>query len=299
MNTTLGHCGYVALVGRPNVGKSTLLNRLIGQKISITSRKPQTTRHRLLGIKTLGADQIIYVDTPGLHRDAQRAINRYMNRAASGALADVDVIVFLVEATRWLAEDDYVLELLRRGQAPVILGINKIDRVKNRAELLPYIQEISAKMNFAGVFPLSAEQGDNVEALEAALVPYLPEGILLFPEDQVTDRSVRFLAAEIIREKLIRRLGEELPYRISVEIERFNEEERLTRIHALIWVEKPGQKAIVIGQQGRLLKEIGTQARLDLEQLLERKVFLELWVKVREGWSDDERTLQQLGYHDE
>jgi GTP-binding protein Era len=296
--TTAFHSGYVALVGRPNVGKSTLLNRILGQKISITSRRPQTTRHRILGIKTVEQVQAVYVDTPGLHRGGKRAMNRYMNRAASDALQDVDVVVFVVEGTRWTDEDEMVLEKLRQLPCPVILAVNKIDRVSDKKQLLPHLQQLSTRMDFAHIIPLSAQQGTQVAELERVVEGLLPESTPFYPEDQVTDRSLRFMAAELVREKLFRKLGAELPYGITVEIEQFKEEDGLYRINALIWVERNSQKAIVIGKQGVLLREVGREARLDMEEAFGQKVFLELWVKVKEGWADDERALRSLGYDD-
>ena len=293
-------CGYIALVGRPNVGKSTLLNRILGQKISITSRRPQTTRHRVLGIKTLDSAQLIYVDTPGIHDYSGRAMNRHMNRTASSALLDVDVVIFLVDGSRWTADDDLVLTKLDKLDCPVILAVNKIDLLANRDELLPRLQELSGKRSFEQVIPISAAKGDNVTALEAAIETLLPQAPAMFPEDQVTDRSVRFLAAELVREKLFRKLGRELPYGLTVEIESFRSEPAITHIHALIWVERKSQKSIVIGKQGRVLKEVGIEARKDIETLIDGKVNLKLWVKIKEGWSDDERALHSLGYtHDE
>jgi GTP-binding protein Era len=293
-------CGYIALVGRPNVGKSTLLNRILGQKISITSRRPQTTRHRILGIKTHDSAQLIYVDTPGIHDYSGRAMNRHMNRTASSALLDVDVVVFLVDGSKWTADDDLVLTKLEKLDCPVILAVNKIDLLANRDELLPRLQELSGKRSFEQVIPISAAKGDNVAALEAAIETLLPQAAAMFPEDQVTDRPVRFLAAELVREKLFRKLGRELPYGLTVEIESFRSEPGITHIHALIWVERKSQKTIVIGKQGRMLKEVGTEARKDIEALLDGKVNLKLWVKIKEGWADDERALHSLGYtHDE
>ena len=293
-------CGYVALVGRPNVGKSTLLNRILGQKISITSRRPQTTRHRVLGIKTQETAQLIYVDTPGIHGYSGRAMNRHMNRTASSALLDVDVVVFLVDGIKWTQDDDLVLEKLASVDCPVILAVNKIDLLANRDELLPRLQELSGKYTFEQVIPVSATKGDNVTVLESAVEILLPQAPAMFPEDQVTDRSVRFLAAELVREKLFRKLGRELPYGLTVEIESFKSEPGIAHIHALIWVERMSQKKIVIGKQGRLLKEVGIEARKDIEALIEGKVNLKLWVKVKEGWADDERALRSLGYsHDE
>ncbi len=292
-------CGYVALVGRPNVGKSTLLNRLLGQKLSITSRRPQTTRHRILGIKTAPGIQILYVDTPGLHAHTPRAMNRYLNRAATDSLADVDAVVFVVDAGRWLADDDWVLELVAAVKRPVILAVNKIDRLKDREALLPFLADVSARYAFTEIVPVSARRGDNLERLEHCLVRLLPFNPPLFPEDQITDRSERFLAAELVREKLFRKLGEEIPYGLTVEIEQFRQEGALRRIHALIWVDKPGHKPIVIGKDGERLKAVGSEARRDMEALFGGKVFLELWVKVKEGWADDERALHNLGYGDE
>ncbi len=292
-------CGYVALIGRPNVGKSTLMNHLLGQKISITSRKPQTTRHRILGIKTTEHAQIIYVDTPGIHRHAKRAVNRYMHRTTSSVIADVHVVVFLVEALKWTDEDELVLSTLKSVPVPVILAVNKVDRVKQKDELLPYLQELNRKMDFAEILPVSALAGTNLKQLEEVIVRHLDISGPYYPEDQLTDRSSRFLAAEIIREKLMRSLGQELPYALTVEIEKFEEQANLYRINALIWVERDNQKAIVIGEKGERLKKIGKQARLDMQKLFDRKIYLELWVKVKEGWSDDERALSSLGYRDE
>lgn len=292
----MSQAGYVALLGRPNVGKSTLLNRLIAQKISITSPKPQTTRHAILGIKTLDQVQIVYVDTPGLHRHAPRAINRYMNRAASDTLSYVDVAVMVVAALRWTAEDEAVLQRLADFPGPVLLAINKVDLVKAKEQLLPVMQTLAERRQFAQILPMSALQGDNLEALESCIVEHLPESEFLFAEDQVTTLSQRFMAAEVIREKLVRQLRDELPYALTVDIERYEEQKNVVRIGAVIWVERPGQKAIVIGTKGQTLKTVGQQARLDMQTLFAKKVYLETWVRVRSGWSDDERALQQLGY---
>lgn len=296
--TTPVHAGYAALLGRPNVGKSTLINRLLGQKLSIIAPKPQTTRHIILGIQTLPDAQIVYVDTPGLHRQGQRAMNRYLNRAAASVIGYVDAVIFLIEALRWTDEDQDVLHRLADFTGPVVLAVNKVDRIADKSRLLPFLQEIAAKRNFTEVTPLSALKGDNVAELEQAIARLLPVQDFLFPEDQLTTASERFLAAELIREKLTRLLREELPYALTVEIEQFVEEERLVRIHALIWVERDSQKGIVIGEKGATLREVGRQARQDLERMLDRKVYLETWVKVREGWSDDERALRSLGYAD-
>jgi GTP-binding protein Era len=292
-------CGYVALVGRPNVGKSTLMNRLLGQKLSITSRKPQTTRHRILGIKTTDEAQIVYVDTPGIHHGDKQALHRYLNRAALSILQDVNVIVFLVEAMKWEDEDQLALSHCEKSGCPVILAVNKVDQIKDKDKLLPYLREVSARYPFVAVVPISAKQGTQLEELERCITRELPESEPLYPEDQITDRSVRFLATEIIREKLVRLLGDELPYATSVEIEKFDEGADLVKIYAIIWVERDNQKAIVIGKDGAKLKRIGQEARVDLETLLEKKVYLKTWVKVKRGWADDERALQQLGYRDE
>lgn len=292
------HCGYVAIVGRPNVGKSTLLNHLLGQKLSITSRKPQTTRHRLLGIKSTDDAQVIYVDTPGLHRSARQAMNRIMNRAASNAIADVDVVVLVASELSWTDEDDHMLEILAPVRVPVLLAINKVDKLKDKEALLPHIAAVQGRRDFAEIIPISARRGTNVERLEQCIRERLPESPPLFPREQITDRSERFLAAELVREKLMRRLGQEVPYSTTVEIETFSEHEGLLHIDALIWVESDGQKSIVIGKQGRMLKQVGQQAREEMARLFGRKVYLQLWVKVKENWSDDERALRDLGYGD-
>lgn len=298
--TPLTYCGFIAIVGRPNVGKSTLLNKILGQKISITSRKAQTTRHRIVGIKTEGAYQAIYVDTPGLHIEEKRAINRLMNRAASSAIGDVDLIIFVVDGTHWNADDEMVLNKLRNAKAPVVLAINKVDNIKNKDELLPFITDISGKFNFAHIVPISAQHGNNVHELEKIVRQSLREGAHHFSEDYVTDRSQRFMASEIIREKLMRFTGEELPYSVTVEIEQFKVNERGTyEINGLILVEREGQKKMVIGAGGQKIKTIGIEARADMERLFDNKVHLELWVKVKSGWADDERALRSLGYMDD
>jgi GTP-binding protein Era len=290
--------GYVALVGRPNVGKSTIMNRMIGQKISITSRRPQTTRHRILGIKTDEDVQIVFVDTPGLHAKQPRAMNRYLNRAATDSLKDVDVVVFVVEGTRWHKDDEWVLEKLRRLSCPVIVAINKIDRIEDKQTLLPFIQNLAEQADFSAIIPVCARRGDHLDELETAIRKHLPVSAPFYPEDQVTDRSERFLAAELVREKLFRKLGDEIPYGLTVEIESFKEEKNLLTIHALIWVEKSSQKPIVIGRKGALLKAVGKEAREDMQKAFDQKVFLQLWVKVKEGWADDDRALRSLGYQD-
>ncbi|VEI58184.1 GTP-binding protein Era [Pasteurella multocida] len=299
-DNTKTYCGFIAIVGRPNVGKSTLLNKILGQKISITSRKAQTTRHRIVGIHTEGAYQAIYVDTPGLHIEEKRAINRLMNRAASSAIGDVDLIIFVVDGTHWNEDDEMVLNKLRAAKTPVVLAINKIDNIKNKEEMLPFITELSSKFGFVHVVPISAQSGKNVNELEKIVRNSLREGIHHFPEEYVTDRSQRFMASEIIREKLMRFTGDELPYSVTVEIEQFKLNERGTyEINGLILVEREGQKKMVIGNKGQKIKQIGIEARSDMERLFDNKVHLELWVKVKSGWADDERALRSLGYMDE
>jgi GTP-binding protein Era len=294
-------CGFVAIVGRPNVGKSTLMNQILGQKLSITSRKPQTTRHQIMGIKTEGDLQVVYVDTPGLHKDeGKKALNRYMNKAASDALRHVDLVVFMVDRTAWTEEDQLVLEKVQNARCPVVLVVNKIDSLKDKQELLPHLQALSAKMDFAEIMPMSATDGHNVEQLEKVIASHMPNSVHHFPEDQVTDKSSRFMAAELVREKLMRNLGDEVPYGTTVEIEEFkyDEQKKLTTISALILVERDGQKRIVIGEKGSRLKTIGRDARLDMERAFESKIMLNLWVKVRRGWADDDRALRSLGYND-
>lgn len=297
MNLAAHRAGFVALVGRPNVGKSTLMNALVGQKVSITSPKPQTTRHRIAGILTGTGYQAVFLDTPGLHTRQGRGLNRAMNRAALGSLADADLLLFVVDATRWTGEDEAALERVRQAGKKAVLVINKCDRVKPRERLLPLIERLSARHGFDAVVPLSALKADNVERLAALIPPLLPEAGPLYPEDQVTDRSERFLAAEVVREKLTLVLQEELPYGITVEIERWDElEDGRLEIGAVIWVERVGQRKIVIGEGGERLKDVGRAARLELNQLLGRRVHLELWVKVRENWADSDAALRQFGY---
>jgi GTP-binding protein Era len=289
-------CGYVAIVGRPNVGKSTLLNCLLGKKISITTPKPQTTRTQILGIQTNGALQIIFIDTPGIHDNEKRAMNRYMNRLANAVIKDADAVLFIVEANHWDAEDEIVLSSLKMTKAPVILVLNKMDELKDKALVLPLIEKLKSRFDFADIVPLSALKADNIGALNAAIDQFIPSGPHLYPDDQFTDKTIRFQAAEIIREKIIHATEQELPYSTTVEIESYEETAKLISISAIIWVERDGQKPIVIGKDGARLKRIGTQARKDLEKLLNKKVFLRLWVKVKENWSDDERALRSLGY---
>jgi len=292
-------CGYIALIGRPNVGKSTLMNYVLGQKISITSHRPQTTRHRIVGIKTTDTAQFVYVDTPGIHDNEKKAMNRYMNRTAGASFKDVDVIVLLVDAMRWTDEDELVIKRLEHVSTPVVLAVNKVDLVKKKEDLLPFIEKIKNKYEFKDIIPLSAMKGDNVDGFEEIVLDYLPPSEAFYDADQITDRSSRFLAAEIIREKLTRNLTQELPYNLTVEIEKFSNEGKMLDIAAVIWVERDNQKAIIIGKGGNKLKDIGMKARIDMEKLFEQKVFLQLWVKVKSGWSDDERALNSLGYIDD
>ncbi|WP_261815973.1 GTPase Era [Vibrio gallicus] len=295
------HCGFIAIVGRPNVGKSTLLNHLLGQKISITSRKPQTTRHRIMGVDTDGDYQAIFVDTPGLHIEEKRAINRLMNRAANSSLSDVNLVFFLVDGTHWTADDEMVLNKLRAANFPVVLCINKVDQVKDRNLVMSHMQQLSEMMDFVDIVPISAKQGKNTEVLRKHVREHLPKAVHHFPEEYVTDRSQRFMASEIVREKLMRFTGDELPYSVTVEIERFdyNPDNDGFHINALILVERSGQKKMVIGKGGDKIKTIGREARLDMEELFGRKVYLETWVKVKSGWADDERALRSLGYMDD
>lgn len=292
------HFGAVALVGRPNVGKSTLLNRLIGQRLSIVTRKPQTTRQRLLGILTRADGQMLLVDTPGIHGGARRAINRYMNRAAVGALEGVQAAVWVVEATRWRDEDERVLAALERFQGPVFLALNKVDRIKQRERLLPEIERLSRLRHFEAIVPVCALDGDGVEELADEVMRSLPPGEPVYDEDDFTDASMRFLAAELVREQLILRLHQELPYRLTVSVESFDEKPGRMVIGAVIWVESASQKGMVIGRGGQVLKAVGSRARHAMEELFGRRVHLDLWVKVREGWSDDEQALSQMGYAD-
>ena len=287
--------GFVAIVGRPNVGKSTLLNRLIGQKISIVSRKAQTTRYRVTGVLTVGQAQFIFVDTPGFQTRHKNALNRAMNRTVTQVLSDVDLVLFVIESGRYGPADEQVVKLLPEG-AKVILVVNKVDLLEDKARMLPFLQKMSAVYPFAEIVPVSAEKGRNTAELLKAAEPYLPEGDPIFDADDITDRSERFLAAEFLREKLFRQLGEELPYGMTVEIEKFEAEPGLRRIHAAIIVDRDAHKAMVIGKGGERLKRIATEARLEMEKLFESKVFLETWVKVKSGWADDERALKSLGY---
>jgi GTP-binding protein Era len=301
------HAGHVAVIGRPNVGKSTLVNALVGAKVSITSSRPQTTRHRLLGIATFAHGQLLLVDTPGIHDDqgkaSSSAMHRWMNRAARGALEGVDAAVLVVQAGRWDAGDSLAYDALKAAGVPVVLAVNQVDTIKDKTALLPFLGEVSEGRDFAAVHPVSALKRKGLEPLVDTLLSLVPQQDAFYAEDEITDKSQRFLAAELVREQLMRQLGAELPYATTVEIESFVEDATpragpLLRIGAVIWVERDGQKAIVIGKGGARLRDVGTRAREQMERLFGQKVFLETWVRVREGWSDDEAALRTLGYHD-
>lgn len=291
-------CGFVAIVGRPNVGKSTLLNHLLGQKVSITSRKPQTTRNKVVGIKSGEGHQIVFVDTPGVHQSEVKAINRYMNKAASSAIRDVDLVVFVVDRNVWTEEDEMVALQVEQSGCPVLIAVNKVDKAESQEALLPHVQKLAERLPKAEIVPVSALRNSNLERLESVILEHLPEGGFFYPEDQITDRSSRFMAAEIVREKITRQLGDELPYQMAVEIEEFKHDGKTLHISARILVERDGQKRILIGDKGERIKQIGQQAREDMETLFDNKIMLRLWVKVRSGWSDDERALRSLGYDD-
>ena len=292
-------CGFVAIAGRPNVGKSTLINRLVGQKLAITSDKAQTTRHAILGIKTRDGAQAIYVDTPGIHRRSRNALGRYLNRTARAAVTGVDLVLFVVEALRFTDEDRKALGAVGDAGVPVIAAVNKTDRVKDKQRLLPYLSELAGRHAFLELVPVCASSGDQVDRLEDRVLDALPVGEAVFPPDQLTDRPERFFAAELLREQLTRRYGDELPYRCTVQIERFEDREGRYHIGALVWVERPGQKAILIGNRGEALKAAAKQARLQMQVLFDRPVHLDVWVKVKKSWSSDEAALASLGYTDQ
>lgn len=296
MDDATSRCGYIAIVGRPNVGKSTLLNHLVEQKISITSRKPQTTRHNITGIKTADDVQMIFIDTPGMHKKESNAVNRYMNRAANSAAQGVDVVVFVVDRLVWTEEDELVAQKLEGLGERLVLVINKVDKIENRADLIPHMKQLEERLSPAAIVPVSALRSMNLAELEKVLAAKLPQAEHIFPPDQLTDKSSRFLAAELVREKIMRQLGAELPYQITVDIEEFREAKDIYHISALILVEREGQKRIIIGEGGSRLKSIGQSARVDMETLFGTKVMLKLWVKVKTGWSDDDRALRNLGY---
>lgn len=292
---TIKHAGYAVITGRPNVGKSTLMNAILGEKISITSPKPQTTRWQILGIHSEAETQIVFVDTPGMNNNKERAMNRYLNRVATSVYDHADVIVFVVDVRQWRDEDALVLSHIKHYDKPVILVLNKIDLLESKNDLLPIITKMQARHEFASIVPVSAQRQDNLKALLGEIAKFMPESEAIYPEDEIADKSVRFLCAEIIREKLILATEDELPYTTSVEIEQFKTEEKLTEISAVIWVEREGQRGIVIGKKGDKLKKIGTQARKEIEKLIDGKVFLRLWVKVKADWTDDERALRSFG----
>ena len=287
--------GFAALVGRPNVGKSTLLNALVGEKVSIVTPRPQTTRHRILGVSTAPGAQIAFLDTPGLHLKASRALNRAMNRTATAALAEADLAVLVLEALKWTAEDELTLRRIARAAHPAIAAVNKIDRVRPRAQLLPYLAELAARHSFLAIVPVSALKADNLGDLRESIAAHLPLGPPLFPEDELTDRGLSFRIAELIREKLTLELNQEVPYGIAVEVERLLDEDGQLAADAAIWVDRPGQKPIVIGARGERLKRVGRSARLALNGLLGRRLHLNLWVKVRQNWADNARALRELG----
>jgi GTP-binding protein Era len=294
--TGANRCGYVAIIGRPNVGKSTLLNRILGQKLAITSHRAQTTRHALLGIKTTQAGQAVFVDTPGIHRRGDSALNRYLNRTARAAVGEVDLALLVVEALTFTSEDEQALRVARDAQVPLIAVVNKIDHLKDRQQLLPYLEALAARHPFRELVPVSAAKGDQVELLERLVIEALPEGPNAFPSDQLTDRPERFFAAELLREQLMQRYGDELPYQSTVEIERFEDTGGRYRIHAVVWVERQGQKGIIVGRGGQALKAAAQGARLEMQRLFGCPVHLEVWVKVRKSWSSDEAALEHLGY---
>lgn len=288
--------GFVAVIGRPNVGKSTLINALVGSKVSIVSSRPQTTRHRMLGIASFPEGQLVLVDTPGIHAKQPRAMNRYMNRAARGAVSDVHAAVLVIEAGRWHTDDALAYQALKDSAVPVILVINKIDKLKDKDALLPFIKEITEARDFASVQLISALKNKGTQGVVSTLLGFMPESEPLYSDDEITDKSQRFLAGELVREQLMQRLGDELPYSATVEIEKFEVDGSLLRIGAVIWLEREGQKAIVIGKGGERLKAISTSARIGMEKLFGAKVFLETWCRVRDGWSDDEAALSRFGY---
>lgn len=297
-NTKKTYSGFIAIVGRPNVGKSTLLNAFLGTHLSITSPKPQTTRQQIQGIITRDNKQLIFVDTPGLHRDSKKKLNQYMNQAASKALIDVDVVLFLVEVLKFTDEDEAVLKKLKSIDAPVFLVINKIDTVKNKEKILPYILNLQSKFDFAQVIPISADKGLQCDILQKEIINHIPEGPFYYPQESKTNRSPGFHVSEMIREQVMLQLGDELPYATTVSVDTWDDQEKIIKIGATIWVERASQKAITIGDNGERIKRIGSIARRSIESFVGKQVFLELWVKVKENWSDDSKSLEHLGYHD-
>lgn len=287
--------GYIALIGKPNVGKSTLMNAFLGQKISIITRKPQTTRHRILGVKTTDTVQMVFIDTPGLQSRHQSSMNRIMNRVAKGVLHEVDVILFLIDARGWTLEDEEVLELLKKASVPVVLAINKVDQLKQKTELLPLMEKAAQLFPFHQVIPISAKEGLQLDVLEETLETLLPHTGDLLPPEKITDRSDQFVITEFVREKLMRRLGNEIPYEIAVTVDMMEEEEKLLRVAVVIWVARDTQKIIVIGKKGEMLKQVGIQARRDLEEYFQKRVFLQLWVKVKANWINEQRSMREFG----
>ena len=292
------YSGYAVLAGRPNVGKSTLLNRLLGQKVAITSHKPQTTRHRIMGIRSQDDGQIVFVDTPGIHDRGDKAMNFYLNRTAHSALQDVDIVILVVQAMAWTEEDERVLKAIKKAGIPTIAAVNKVDLVSRKEELLPFMQELAARHEFVEMVPVSANDGDNVEALAETVMKRLPAGEPIFPDDQISDRSERFFAAELLREQLIRRYHQELPYAVTVEIERFEEQDGRYNIGAVIWVERDSQRVILLGKGGLAMKETATAARKAMNEFFQTRVHLEVWIKVKKSWSSDQASMAKLGYTD-
>ena len=292
------HSGYAVLAGRPNVGKSTLLNRLLGQKVAITSHKPQTTRHRIMGIRSEDDGQIVFVDTPGIHDRGDKAMNFYLNRTAYGALQDVDMVLFVVQAMAWTEEDERVLKAIKKTGIPTIAAVNKVDLVSKKEDLLPFMQDLAARHEFVEMLPVSAHDGDNVEALAKTVMQRLPAGEAIFPDDQISDRSERFFAAELLREQLIRRYHQELPYAVTVEIEHFEEQDGRYNIGAVIWVERDSQRVILLGKGGLAMKETATAARKAMNDFFQTRVHLEVWIKVKKSWSSDQASMVKLGYTD-
>jgi GTPase len=288
------HCGYIAIVGRPNVGKSTLLNAMLGKKLSITSRKPQTTRHRILGIKTIKNTQFVFVDTPGIHEEKLKLLNQHMNRTAIATLKDVDIIIWVIEADQWLPGDDWIAGKLKKISTPLLIVINKTDKLDNKEQILSLLTELSVKFPQAECIPISAKKSFNLDRLEKIIQHKLPEGPFFFDPATLTDRSESFICAEMIREKLIRLLGKELPYATTVAMQSIEKKKHILHINAVIWVEKEGQKKIVIGEEGKMIKMIGQRARLAMEKYFEQKIFLALWVKVKAHWTENERILREI-----
>ncbi len=288
-------CGYVAIIGRPNVGKSSLLNKILGQKLSITSDKPQTTRHQILGVSTKASAQVVYVDTPGLHQKTKRAVNRLMNKAAASVIHDVDAIIFMIDARYWHDEDEWISKKIEKVKSPVLIALNKADLVKDKTKLLPLMQKLALQFPQAEIMPLSVTKDVNIDMLEKWVHQYLPEQPYLFPADQITDRDEQFIISEVVREKIMRATGQEVPYETAVTVEELKRKDNILHIDVIIWVERQGQKIILIGKKGERMKEIGRLARLDLEKRFGIKVFLRLWIKVKKGWSDNEKQLSKLG----